>query len=79
MLFHNLLTSTFLITGSLATLHGSVYFPSRAKRQNPQDMVSVQPIKVGDMDGNLKFSPDSVQAQPGSMLQFQFYPGVSKP
>lgn len=41
------------------------------------NMVSVQVVKVSDMNATLKFVPEEIKAEPGSMVQFQFYPKVS--
>lgn len=77
MLYKNLLASTALFAAGIDAVSYST--PTRAKRQAPEGMVTVQTVKVGDMDGNLKFSPEALQADPGSMLQFQFYPKVRVP
>ena len=37
-------------------------------------MVSVQVVKVSNMNKTLVFEPNNIQAAPGSMVQFQFYP-----
>ena len=40
------------------------------------NMVSVQVVKVSDMNATLKYYPEEIMAEPGSMVQFQFYPKV---
>lgn len=40
------------------------------------NMVSVQVVQVSDMNSTLKFNPEEIRAEPGSMVQFQFYPKV---
>lgn len=42
-------------------------------------MISIQVVRVGDRNGTgLKFYPEEVKAEPGSAVQFQFYPKVSR-
>ncbi len=40
------------------------------------NMVSVQVVQVSNMNATLKFYPEEIKAEPGSMVQFQFYPMV---
>lgn len=40
------------------------------------NMVSVQVVQVSNMNASLKFYPEEIKAEPGSMVQFQFYPKV---
>lgn len=40
------------------------------------NLVSVQVVQVSDMNATLKFYPEEIQAEAGSMVQFQFYPKV---
>ncbi|KAF7513864.1 hypothetical protein GJ744_006478 [Endocarpon pusillum] len=37
-------------------------------------LVSVQVVQVSNMNASLKFYPEEIKAEPGSMVQFQFYP-----
>ncbi|ERF69068.1 hypothetical protein EPUS_01024 [Endocarpon pusillum Z07020] len=37
-------------------------------------MVSVQVVQVSNMNASLKFYPEEIRAEAGSMVQFQFYP-----
>jgi len=37
----------------------------------------VQIVSVSDQNGSLKYFPDSVQAAPGSIVQFQYHPKVT--
>jgi plastocyanin len=41
------------------------------------NLVNVQVVQVSDMNSTLKFNPEEIKAEPGSMVQFQFYPKVS--
>jgi plastocyanin len=41
---------------------------------SPSGTVSVQVVKVSDESGSLTYSPNNIQAAPGSMVQFHFYP-----
>lgn len=49
---------------------------SPEKRQGSAGTV-VQIVTVSDNNGSLAFFPEQVTAQPGSLVQFQFYPKVS--
>lgn len=42
----------------------------------PPGMVHVQVVKVSNKNGSLKFEPNNIKAEAGSMVQFQFYPKV---
>ncbi len=42
------------------------------------NMVSVQVVQVSSMNASLKFYPEEIRAEPGSMVQFQFYPNVKR-
>ncbi|KAI1960137.1 hypothetical protein LOZ39_003378 [Ophidiomyces ophidiicola] len=54
--------------------------PAQAKRQTPgNNMVNVHVVQVGDMQGSLKFYPDTLRPALGDMIQFQFYPKASIP
>ena len=35
-------------------------------------------VQVGDAEGTKKFYPEKITAQPGELIQFQFYPSVSR-
>lgn len=39
--------------------------------------VSVQVVQVGSSNGTLRFFPDNIKADVGTMVQFQFQPKVS--
>lgn len=41
--------------------------------------VMVHVVKVSNKKGDLTFEPSNLQAAPGSMVQFHFYPKVSLP
>ena len=76
MLYKNLIVSAALFASGIHAMYENLP-PTRGKRQAPEGMVMVHTVKVSDKDGNLKFSPESLQADPGSMVQFQFWPKVS--
>lgn len=40
------------------------------------NLVTVQVVRVSDMNATLKYYPEEIQAEPGSLVQFQFYPKV---
>ncbi|MCJ1335636.1 hypothetical protein MMC09_000908 [Bachmanniomyces sp. S44760] len=40
----------------------------------PTSSTTVHVVKVSDKGGDLKFIPDVIQANPGDMVQYQFYP-----
>ncbi|EEP78068.1 predicted protein [Uncinocarpus reesii 1704] len=76
-----LLSALLLVAGTQATTDDRLYpLTSRtddalAKRQaNPDSMVNVHVVRVGDMEGGLKFYPDNLKVPQGDMVQFQFYP-----
>ncbi|KAK2749978.1 hypothetical protein FQN55_002696 [Onygenales sp. PD_40] len=75
MLFKGVLASTVLLaSGIQAQFEGGVVKRAVAKRQAPEGMVMVHTVQVGDAEGNNRFFPDSLQVDPGSMVQFQFHP-----
>ncbi|PGG98197.1 hypothetical protein AJ80_09575 [Polytolypa hystricis UAMH7299] len=75
MLYHAVFASAFLlVTGIQATFNDGVYAWTPTKRQTPQGMVTIHTVQVGDAEGNLKFWPEVLQADPGSLVQFQFHP-----
>lgn len=41
------------------------------------NLVSVQVVQVSDQNATLRYYPEDIKAEPGSMVQFQFYPKVS--
>jgi plastocyanin len=43
---------------------------------SPSGMVNVHVIQVSDNNGTLRFFPDDIKADAGSMVQFQFHPKV---
>lgn len=42
----------------------------------PSGTVNVQVVKVSDSNGTLRFFPDDIQADPGDIVLFYFYPQV---
>ena len=42
------------------------------------NQLTVYLVSVGDNNGSLKYFPDTVHAAPGSVVQFQFHPKVSR-
>lgn len=42
----------------------------------PAGMVDVHIVKVSNKKGSLVFEPNNLKAEPGSMVQFHFYPKV---
>lgn len=49
--------------------------PESLDKRQAGDKV-VQIVQVGDNNGSLKFFPENIVAEPGSVVQFQFYPKV---
>ncbi|KAJ9664702.1 hypothetical protein H2198_000048 [Neophaeococcomyces mojaviensis] len=45
-----------------------------SERQAGPGQKTVQIVTVGDNNGTLKFFPENIQAEVGSIVQFQFYP-----
>jgi hypothetical protein len=43
------------------------------------NLVSVQVVQVSDMNATLKYYPEEIEAEAGSLVQFQFYPKVTSP
>ncbi|KAF1811735.1 Cupredoxin [Eremomyces bilateralis CBS 781.70] len=66
MHFSTLLTSTLLLAGT--ALGRRTYF----KRQQQSMMVHV--VQAGGANGELTFSPNEIKANPGDLVQFQFWP-----
>jgi plastocyanin len=74
--------STTIIASSLLLVAGAMGQATTAGTGNnlsgpDGNLVSVQVVQVGDMNSALKFNPEEIKAEPGSMVQFQFYPKVS--
>lgn len=44
---------------------------------SPAGQVEVHRVKVSNKAGDLTFEPNDLKVQPGSMVQFQFYPKVN--
>jgi plastocyanin len=79
MLAQYIVSSLLFVAGAMAQNSGT----QSATPTNPSDMagpdgkmVSVQVVRVSDMNSTLKYFPEEIEAQPGSMVQFQFYPKV---
>ncbi|PGG96282.1 hypothetical protein AJ79_09654 [Helicocarpus griseus UAMH5409] len=76
MLFRGVLASAVLLaTGVQAQVEDDIiagWYPS--KRQSPEGMVMVHTVQVGNAEGSSRFYPDTLTAEPGSMVQFQFHP-----
>lgn len=47
-----------------------------SKLSVPAGKIEVHRVKVSNKNGDLTFEPNNLQANPGSMVQFQFYPKV---
>ena len=45
-----------------------------SKRQSSERVVQI--VNVGDNNGSLRFFPEKIVAEVGSIVQFQFYPKV---
>ena len=71
-----LLAAGAMAQGSSATKSGA---PSTSTNVAGPDgnLVSVQVVQVSDMNASLKYYPEEIKAEAGSMVQFQFYPKVS--
>jgi plastocyanin len=68
-------SSMLLAAGAMANTPSP---PSGTSMAGPDgNMVSVQVVRVSDMNATLKYYPEEIKAEPGSMVQFQFYPKVS--
>lgn len=76
----------YLLASSLLFVAGAMAQSSESQSATPAKptdmagpdgkMVSVQVVRVSDMNSTLKYFPEEIEAQPGSMVQFQFYPKV---
>jgi plastocyanin len=49
--------------------------PSGAPTPQEGDVMT-HVVQVGDAEGTKKFYPEKINAQPGELVQFQFYPSV---
>jgi plastocyanin len=81
MLFQSVLASSLLLIASTMAQSGSrtqgSSSPSASGVAGPDgNMVSVQVVQVSNMNATLKYYPEDIKAEPGSMVQFQFYPKV---
>lgn len=70
-----LVSSLLLVAGAMATQSSTASTPSSMSGPDG-NMVSVQVVQVSDMNATLKFNPEEIKAEVGSMVQFQFYPKV---
>ena len=50
--------------------------PASAGSAAPSGMVKMHVVKVSNKNGDLTFEPNNMQAAPGEMVQFHFYPKV---
>jgi plastocyanin len=77
----DMMYSTAIIASSLLLIAGAMGQTNPAgtgSNSGPDgNMVNVQVVQVGNMNGDLKFDPEEIKAEAGSMVQFQFYPKVS--
>lgn len=67
-----------LVLGALAQYGGGSPSSSTTSTQSPTSTSStpgVQTVTLGD-DNKLAFSPDSIKADVGSTIEFQFYPPI---
>jgi len=68
-----MLFKTTLLASTFALLSNAQSSTSRSP-PTPSGSVKNHVVQVGDATGALKFSPDSITAAVGEMIQFQFYP-----
>lgn len=80
MVAKSLLASGLLfVAGAMANNNGATTpTPAAGTPATGADgkMVMVQVVKVSDMNSTLKFDPEEITAEAGSMVQFQFFPKV---
>lgn len=64
-----------LFSGYAAAQSSSDAPPSATPTPREGD-VMIHVVQVGDAEGMKKFYPEKITAQPGELIQFQFYPSV---
>jgi plastocyanin len=62
------------VAAALLSAGSAVAQSTTAAGAVPSGSVMVQTVKVGGDNGELTFTPSDIQAAPGSMVQFQFWP-----
>ena len=77
MVAKSILASGLLFVASAIANNDGAVTPTPATGPDG-NMVSVQVVQVSDMNSTLKFFPEEIKAEAGSMVQFQFYPKVSR-
>ncbi|KAI9741797.1 MAG: hypothetical protein M1834_000183 [Cirrosporium novae-zelandiae] len=70
--FHSVVSA--LALAGLALGEKTTESSSSATSSSSSGKVKVQVVKVSNKEGNLTFTPDSITAEAGSMVQFHFYP-----
>jgi plastocyanin len=73
--------ATTTVTESCSTTESWPYSSSESwsgssPMWSPANSVSVQIVHVSDNNGTLAYSPESITAEPGSIVEFIFYPKV---
>jgi plastocyanin len=91
MLFSSVFTSALLLAGTslaegvnmrqnMPAQTSSSNMPSgtmSAQAPRGSDQVKMTVVKVGSAQGDITFSPNNLRVDPGTMVQFQFWPKVS--
>lgn len=82
----NTITASLLLAQSASCLQSenALLVPDLApalisrQTQDPNKPVTIQIVDVGDSNGSLKYFPEKITAEIGSIVQFHFYPKVSQ-
>jgi plastocyanin len=78
MLSKSALMSALLLTTSVMAAEPTMAGTSNKMAGPDGNMISVQVVQVSDLNATFRFNPEEVKAEPGSMVQFQFYPKVAQ-
>ena len=67
------------VVAALFSGYASAQSSSNAPSATPtpqEGEVMIHVVQVGDAEGMKKFYPEKITAEPGDLIQFQFYPSV---
>jgi hypothetical protein len=78
MLAKSFFTSSLLLAAGAIAQSSSSSGPTNVAGPDG-NLVSVQVVQVSDMNATLKYYPEDIKAEAGSLVQFQFYPKVTTP
>ena len=77
MVARSVFASILLLSAGVFATNNGGSGSADADSSGDGNLVSVQVVQVSSQNATLKYYPEEIRAQPGSMVQFQFYPKVS--